>query len=282
MDRMIDRRSSPLPDAPTMTLEEAMRPVPAVAEDPLIRLVGLHKTFGKQRVLQGVDLDIERGKTTVILGRSGEGKSVTIKHMMGLMQPDEGQVLVEGQDLAEMDKRALLKLRQRFGICFQNGALFDSMNVAQNVGFPLTEHTDLKGDAWRQKVEEKLDAVGLAGMGYKMPAELSGGMRKRVGLARAMALDPEIILFDEPTSGLDPVMTAVIDNMIIETQERFGLTVVVISHDLAAAFRVAHRVAMLYKGRIINYGDPQTFQRSPNPIVQQFLEGRASGPMTDT
>ena len=262
-----------------MSLEEAMRPARAVAEDAVIRLQGLHKAFGEQKVLAGLDLDIERGKTTVILGRSGEGKSVTIKHMMGLMQPDEGKILVEGKDLGEMDKRELLSLRKRFGICFQFGALFDSMTVMQNVGFPLTEHARLPKAEWKDKVEEKLEAVGLKGMGYKMPSELSGGMRKRVGLARAMALDPEIILFDEPTSGLDPVMTAVIDNMIIETQERFGLTVVIISHDLAAAFRVSHRLAMLYQGRIIAYEEPEAFKQSVNPIVRQFLEGRANGPM---
>lgn len=265
-----------------MTLEEASAPVPARVADPLIRFEGVKKRFGTQEVLRGLDLDIERGRTTVIIGRSGEGKSVTLKHMMGLIHPDEGHVFVDGQDLQALGREDLLKLRRRFGICFQNGALFDSMNVLENVGFPLLEHTALRGQALTDKVNEKLEAVGLKDVGHKMPSELSGGMRKRVGLARAMALDPEIILFDEPTSGLDPVMTAVVDEMIMETQERFKLTCVVISHDLGAAFRVAHRLAMLYRGRIIAFDTPEHFRSIPNPIVQQFLEGRSDGPMKVT
>lgn len=248
-------------------------------DDPILEMDNVYKSFGRHDVLQGMSLKVARGKTTVIIGRSGEGKSVTLKHMMGLMHPDKGRVLVEGEDLGTMDKRALLALRKQFGICFQHGALFDSMNVGENVAFPLVEHTKLRGAELQAKVQEKLEAVGLNDVQDKMPSELSGGMRKRVGLARAMALDPGIILFDEPTSGLDPVMTSVIDEMIMDTQARFGLTAVVISHDLMAAFRVADRMAMLYLGKIIAYGTPDEFRASDNPIVQQFLAGRSEGPM---
>lgn len=262
-----------------MTLEEASRPVDARVDNPMIRLIGLEKAFGTQKVLQGLDLDIDRGKTTVLLGRSGTGKSVTLKHMMGLLRPDKGQVIVDGVDIGPLKPVELLQVRKRFGLCFQNAALFDSMNVFENVAFPLREHTSLKTAEIVDKVDQFLDLVGLAGMGKKLPSELSGGMRKRVGLARAIALEPEIVLYDEPTTGLDPIMTAVIDDLIIETQQRLNLTCVVISHDMSAAFKVGHRIAMLFDGKVIEFGETAVFHQSTNPIVRQFLEGRSDGPI---
>jgi phospholipid/cholesterol/gamma-HCH transport system ATP-binding protein len=246
---------------------------------PAIELHQVHKAFGAQKVLQGVDLAVPPGETTVIIGRSGSGKSVILKHMIGLIRPDSGRVLVGGQDLAGMDDRQLNDLRRRFGMLFQDAALFDSMSVGDNVAFPLREHTRLGEREIARKVAEKLDMVGLAGVEAKMPAHLSGGMRKRAGLARAIALEPEIILYDEPTTGLDPPLADAINQLIAETQRRLGTTGVVISHDIAGAFAVGQHVAMLYQGRIVAAGPPDQLRHSEDPVVRQFLEGRSQGPM---
>ena len=245
----------------------------------IIELKGIFKSFGSQQVLKGVDLAVPRGKTTVIIGRSGGGKSVMLKHMIGLIKPDQGQVLVDGEDIVRMSDHQLNQVRRRFGMLFQDAALFDSMNVLDNVAFPLREHTNLPEREIRQVVAEKLNLVGLSGVEKKMPGELSGGMRKRVGLARAITLEPEIILYDEPTTGLDPPLSAAINRLIMETQEKLGVTSVVISHDIEGAYQVGHYIAMLYQGKIIAQGRPREIQESSDEVVQQFIHGRAEGPI---
>lgn len=249
---------------------------------PMIQFEAVHKAFGTQKVLNGLNLEIPRGRTTVIIGRSGTGKSVLLKHVMGLLKPDAGIVRVDQTDLSTLNPTQLLHLRRRFGMCFQNAALFDSMTVEQNVAFPLIEHTRETPAQIKEKVIEKLRQVGLVNVEKKMPSELSGGMRKRVGIARALALEPEIMLYDEPTTGLDPIMSGAIDDLIRETQERLGLTCVVISHDIKATFRIAHQIAMLYEGKLLEQGTPDELRVRPNPILQQFLEGRADGPIRIT
>lgn len=245
----------------------------------MIKLIDLHKSFGKQKVLDGIDLQIEEAKTTVIIGRSGGGKSVLLKHIIGLLRPDRGQVLVDGTDIAKLGDRDLNEIRKKFGMLFQEAALFDSMTVGENVAFPLREHTRMKEKEIRETVADRLRSVGLTGVEEKMPSELSGGMRKRVGLARAIAMRPQIVLFDEPTTGLDPVMTEAINRLIIDTQKKFNFTCVVISHDIQSIFTIGHRIAMLYEGKIIAHGTPEEMQVSRNPVIVQFLAGSIDGPI---
>jgi phospholipid/cholesterol/gamma-HCH transport system ATP-binding protein len=245
----------------------------------MIKLIDVHKSFGKQHVLRGVHLDIEDGKTTVIIGKSGGGKSVLLKHIIGLLQPDSGQVLIDGFDITKLNDKGLNEIRKKFGMLFQEAALFDSMTVGENVAFPLREHTKLKEGEIREIVADRLKAVGLTGIEQKLPSELSGGMRKRVGLARAIALHPQIVLFDEPTTGLDPVMTEAINQLIMETQNKLHLTCVVISHDLGSIFKISDKIAMLYEGEIIAYGGPDEIKSSPNPVIVQFLSGSTVGPI---
>lgn len=247
--------------------------------EPIIKLSGVRKSFGPQTVLDGLDLTIPRDRVSVIIGRSGGGKSVLLKHIIGLMQPDSGSVIVDGEDIARLSERRLNAVRRKFGLLFQDAALFDSMSVAENVAFPLKEHTGMSRAEIRDVVELKLSQVGLSGMGGKMPSELSGGMRKRVGLARALALDPMIVLFDEPTSGLDPVMSAAINDLIVKTQQELDTTCVVISHDIPAAMAIAHGIYMLYEGRIIAGGTPGEIKNSDDPVVRQFIRGEAKGPI---
>jgi phospholipid/cholesterol/gamma-HCH transport system ATP-binding protein len=245
----------------------------------IIELKDVHKSFGAQHVLKGLDLKIPKGLTTVIIGRSGGGKSVMLKHMIGLIKPDQGQVLVGGEDIVGLNDHQLNQVRRRFGMLFQEAALFDSMTVLDNVAFPLREHSRLTDKQVREKVLEKLAMVGLPGVEKKMPSELSGGMRKRVGLARAIALDPEIILYDEPTTGLDPPLSAAINRLIADTQVKLGVTSVVISHDIEGAYEVGHNIAMLYNGEIIVQGTPEEIRHSDNEVVQQFIHGRPEGPI---
>ena len=246
----------------------------------MIKLVDIHKSFGRQKVLDGVNLEIEDGKTTVIIGGSGGGKSVLLKHIIGLLKPDSGQVIVDGVDVASLNDRDLNEIRKKFGMLFQEAALFDSMNVMENVAFPLKEHTRKKEKEIREIVKERLKAVGLTGVEDKMPSELSGGMRKRVGLARAIAMHPQIVLFDEPTTGLDPVMTEAINELIVGTQRRFDLTCVGISPDVQSIFTVGHKIAMLYKGKIVEYGTPEEIKSSSDPVLRQFLSGSLEGPIS--
>lgn len=237
-----------------------------------IRVEGLHKSFGDNHVLKGIDLDFPVGTTTVILGGSGSGKSVLMKHLIGLLVPDEGRVLVEGQDLAQLSGHDLSLFRMRFGMVFQWAALFDSMTVGENVSFPLREHhRDMGEQEIARRVAARLDLFGLAGTEEKSPAELSGGMRKRVGLARATIMEPRIVLYDEPTTGLDPITTESVDEMIIRAKEKLHATSVVISHDVGSAFHVADYIAFLYGGEIVAYGPPAEVRKSSHEFVSQFL-----------
>jgi len=240
-------------------------------EEKAIRIVNLHKSFGLQKVLNGINLEIEKGKTTVIIGKSGGGKSVLLKHLIGLIKPDEGEIWINGADITRLKEKDLNEIRINFGMLFQEAALFDSMDVYDNVAFPLREHTKKSEKEIERIVEDKLKQVGLLRFGDKMPSELSGGMRKRVGLARALALDPETILFDEPTSALDPIISLTILDLIKETQTNLHKTYVVISHDIMGMFRIADRVALLSDGKIIEYGTPIDIRKSRNEDTMEFL-----------
>lgn len=237
----------------------------------MIEIQDLHKTFKDHRVLNGVNLKIPQGKITVILGPSGVGKSVLLKMMIGLLYPDRGKVLVGGTNIAELTGQKLNEFRRRFGMLFQSAALFDSLTVEENVAFPIKEHTHKSAAEITTLAREKLSLVGLTEAYHKYPAELSGGMRKRVGLARAIALEPEIILYDEPTTGLDPLTRDAINELILATQQKLHITNVIISHDIESTFQVADLVAMLHEGRIIEAGSPAQFRQSRHTIVQRFI-----------
>ena len=237
----------------------------------MLKLVGVTKMLGGQPVLQGIDLTIPEGKLTTIIGRSGEGKSVLLKHMIGLLQPDTGQVWVDGVEISRLRGQALNEVRKRFAMLFQGAALFDSLTVFENVAFPLREKLRMKGTAVTGRVEEKLDQVGLTGMGHKFPAELSGGMRKRTGLARALVMQPEIILFDEPTTGLDPLMAKSIHDLITSMQRKFGFTAVMVSHQIPEIFGISDYVAMLKCGKIAAMAEPAEFQRTTDPEIREFI-----------
>jgi phospholipid/cholesterol/gamma-HCH transport system ATP-binding protein len=237
----------------------------------MIKLVGVEKTLGGQRVLQGVDLSIPVGKLTTVIGRSGEGKSVLLKHMIGLMQPDRGEVWVGDVEISRLKGKQLNDVRKRFAMLFQGAALFDSLSVFENVAFPLREKLRMKGQEVTRRVEEKLDQVGLTGMGHKFPAELSGGMRKRAGLARALVMEPEIILFDEPTTGLDPLMVKSIHDLIVAMQRRFRFTAVMVSHEIPEIFGISDWVAMLRRGKIAAMAPAAEFTRTADPEIQEFI-----------
>jgi phospholipid/cholesterol/gamma-HCH transport system ATP-binding protein len=239
----------------------------------------VHKAFYGKPVLTGVDLVINRGETIVIMGRSGCGKSVLLKHFVGLLTADSGQILVDDIDVCSLKRKKLFELRMRFGMVFQSAALFDSQTVGENVGLALREHTELSDDRIAEICEERLHMVGLEGVSDKRPAELSGGMKKRVGFARAIAMDPQCVLYDEPTTGLDPITADVINKLIVKLADQLNITSVVVTHDLASAYKVADRIAMLHDGKIIFVGTPDEVRNSDNAIVRQFIEGRAEGPI---
>jgi phospholipid/cholesterol/gamma-HCH transport system ATP-binding protein len=245
----------------------------------MIKIIGLKKSFNGKTVLDGVDLTIERGKITVIIGRSGEGKSVLIKHIIGLLKPDSGRILLDRQDITSLNEKQFDEVRSHFGMLFQGAALFDSMTVGENVGFPLKEHSDLRDDEVWKVVKEKLRRVGLVDVETMMPADLSGGMKKRVGLARAIVMDPEIVLFDEPTTGLDPIMGDSVAGLMLETQRALKTTYIVITHDIQLTYKIADKVAMLHEGKIIAEGTVEEIKTNPNPVLKQFLEGSSQGPI---
>jgi phospholipid/cholesterol/gamma-HCH transport system ATP-binding protein len=240
-----------------------------------IRIRDLHKSFAAQHVLRGVNLDIERGKINIIIGGSGQGKSVLMKHLMGLLAPDRGSILVDGQDIVGLSDVAVAKIQRKFGMVFQYAALFDSLNVVENIAFPLLERYRLPRKEVLARVRDllaRLDLARVTGIEQKFPAELSGGMRKRVGLARALVDRPEILLYDEPTTGLDPIATKNVDEMIRRTADDFGVTSVVISHDMASTFRIGDRIAMLYEGVIVANGQRSEILAAPHPVLREFVE----------
>jgi phospholipid/cholesterol/gamma-HCH transport system ATP-binding protein len=237
----------------------------------MIKLIGVEKTLGGQPVLRGVNLEIPKGKLTTIIGRSGEGKSVLLKHMIGLLQPDRGQVWVGDIELSRLRGQALNEVRKRFSMLFQGAALFDSLTVFENVAFPLREKFRWPEEQVKSRVEERLEQVGLSGMGHKYPAELSGGMKKRTGLARALVVEPEIVLFDEPTTGLDPLMAKTIHDLIVAMQKKFGFTGVMVSHEVPGIFAISDWVAMLREGKIALMAPSAEFQATTDPAVREFI-----------
>jgi len=264
-----------MPDAAPRADPTAEVTPEATTASPIVRVVGLHKSFGPLRVLGGINLDIERGKTTVILGPSGTGKSVLLKHIVGLLRPDRGQVFFDGDEVSAMSERDLVEKRKAVGFLFQQGALFDSMNVAGNVGFPLVEHTRLDAAERAAKVERVLAMVGLSGSESKMPAELSGGQRKRIALARAIVLEPELVLYDEPTTGLDPIRADIINELMHTLGTHLGISSIVVTHDMVSANRIADRMVLLHGGQVIADGTPEQFHQSDSDRVQRFIQGRA-------
>lgn len=241
----------------------------------MIQLIDVYKSFGAKRVLSGFTLDVVEGETMVIIGYSGTGKSVAIKHIVGLLEPDRGTVMVDGLEVPRLKRRELYDLRARIGYVFQFAALFDSLSIAENVAMGLRKQGVLDESQIAERVNEALDLVDLPNVGPRFPAELSGGMRKRVGIARAIALRPKYLLYDEPTTGLDPVTSAVIDELMIRMRDRLGVTSIVITHDMRSAYRVGTRIAMLYDGRVRQVGTVDEIQHTTDPIVRQFIEGRA-------
>jgi phospholipid/cholesterol/gamma-HCH transport system ATP-binding protein len=245
----------------------------------MIRVIDLHKSFGGTRVLQGVNLDVEKGETLVIMGQSGSGKSILIKHLIGLIMPDRGEIYVDGVEITSLSEEERYKVRRKFAMLFQGAALFDSLTVLQNVSFGLERYTDHTHQKIEQMARQALHRVGLREVVNLMPFELSGGMKKRVGLARAIAYKPEIILYDEPSTGIDPIRADAINDLIIQMKNDMKVTSIVITHDMVSTYKVADRVAMLYQGKIIATGSPEEIRDSNNPIIQQFITGAAEGPI---
>ncbi len=246
----------------------------------MIEIIDLYKSFGNNQVLSGVNLKIETGETMVIIGRSGCGKSVLLKLIIGILRPDAGKILVDGVNIFDMKETELNHFRTQIGMLFQGAALFDSLTVHENVGFSLYEHTHLGEEEIRKRVRDKLRLVGLSGIEGLMPSELSGGMKKRVGLARAIATEPKFILYDEPTTGLDPIMADAINDLTLRMRERLRVTSIVVTHDMTSAYKVGTRIAMLYRGKIVGIGTPDEIRKTNDPVVQQFTTGSAVGPIT--
>jgi phospholipid/cholesterol/gamma-HCH transport system ATP-binding protein len=250
-----------------------------MTDDVMIEIAELTKSFGNKQVLKGVNLKVKRGENVVVIGRSGCGKSVLLKHIIGLMKPDSGKVVVDGVEVTALEGDRLTDFRKKFGMLFQGAALFDSLSVWENVGLGLLEHTALSREEIRKAVCEKLELVGLTQIDELKPSELSGGMKKRVGLARAIAMDPPVILYDEPTTGLDPIMADVINGLVRYLQKTLQITSIAVTHDMRSAYKIGDRLAMLYGGRIVFEGTPDEVKASGNEVVRQFVEGRAQGPI---
>lgn len=247
--------------------------------DSVVELRDVHKAFGEKKVLEGVSLDITKGEVFYIIGKSGSGKSVILKHITRLMEPDAGEIFLFGKALSEQDENSMNDIRLKMGVLFQMSALFDSMTVFDNVAFSLRRFTDKTPEEIEELVYEKLKLVGLSGIEQAKPADLSGGMQKRVGLARAIALGPQVVLYDEPTTGVDPILASAVDDLILSLNKELGVTSIVISHDMTSVFRTADRIAMLYEGNFLKVGSPDDFKESSDPVIRQFLAGSANGPM---
>jgi len=245
----------------------------------MIRIKNVHKSFVGNRVLRGVNLEIEEGETITIIGGSGCGKSVLLKHIVGLMKPEIGEIEVDGQEITRLGMEELAEVQKKFGMLFQGAALFDSLTVGENISFGLRMLTDLDEKEIRRRVSEKLSLIGLEGIEQLMPAELSGGMKKRVALARAIATNPKYILYDEPSTGLDPIMADVINNLILDLQEKLKITSIAVTHDMVTAYKVSDRIAMLYEGRIEEIGTPEEIRETKNSVVRQFITGSSEGPI---
>lgn len=246
----------------------------------MIKISDVYKNFEDKKVLNGVNLEINKGESVVIIGRSGCGKSILLKLIIGIMKSDRGQILIDGVDISKLKERELNSFRRKFGMLFQGAALFDSLSVGENVAFGLKEQKEFRQDFIDQVVVEKLKLVGLPGAEGLKPAELSGGMRKRVGLARAIAVSPEIVLYDEPTTGLDPIMADAIDSLISDLNRSLKVTSVSVTHDMRSAYKIADRIAMLYEGKVIFYGTPDEIRNTTDPTVKQFITGSSQGPIT--
>jgi phospholipid/cholesterol/gamma-HCH transport system ATP-binding protein len=245
----------------------------------MIEIVNIRKGFGKQQVLNGLTLRIPNKELVAVIGQSGGGKSVLLKNLIGIIRPDEGKILIEGVDITRVRGKELDRVREKFGVVFQEGALFDSLTVYENVAFPLREKTRIGKDEIDARVVQALEDVGLREMGNKYPAEISGGMKRRVALARALITEPKIVLFDEPTTGLDPIISSSIHKLITKTHKKYGFTGLIISHEIPEIFEVADKIAMLYNGTIIETGPPEEFRHSDNPYVRQFVSGSLEGPI---
>ena len=254
---------------------QSTQETPSSANDPIIRVRGLYKSFGSLEVLKGLDLEVMRNETMVVIGGSGCGKSVLLKHVIGILKPDRGEVLFDSLNISQMHEDELAKIRRRFGMVFQGAALFDSLSVKENVAFGLRRSGDYSEEDMSRIVSEKLQLVGLRGIEEKMPAELSGGMKKRVGIARAIAVEPEVILYDEPTTGLDPIMADVVNELMLRVQEHHRATSVVVTHDMKSAYKVGDRIAMMKDGAIVQSGTPEEIQNTDNETVAQFIRGEA-------
>ena len=239
----------------------------------MIEIINLYKAFNGHQILSGINLTIRDGETMVIIGRSGGGKTVLLRHIIGLIQPDKGQVIIDGQELSRLSGLELAKIRLKFGMLFQGAALFDSLTVGENVSFALREHTSMENETIRARVSECLRLVGLSGIEHLKPAELSGGMRKRVGLARALAMQPKVVLYDEPTTGVDPIGADAINLLIKELHDRLKVTGIAVTHDMVSAYKIADRIAMLHEGKIIQVGTPEEIRYTSNPLVKQFILG---------
>ncbi|OGW75540.1 MAG: ABC transporter ATP-binding protein [Omnitrophica bacterium RBG_13_46_9] len=248
-------------------------------KETAIKAENIVKKFGSRTVLNGIDLEIYKGETFVIMGGSGCGKSTLLRHLIGAIRPDSGKVYLLGKDIVDLPEDEMDKVRKRIGMSFQGSALFDSMTVGENVSLSLREHTKLEESVINIVVKMKLELVGLRGFEDLMPSQLSGGMKKRVGLARAIAMDPEIVFYDEPTAGLDPIVAGVIDKLILDLSKKLSITSVVVTHDMGSVFRIADRIAMLYEGRVIEVGTKDEMQHSKNQLVQQFIAGSPDGPI---
>ena len=247
----------------------------------MIRTVDLYKSFGEKKVLQGVSLEVDKGETLVIIGQSGSGKSILIKHLIGLMTPDKGEIYVGDVEITGLSEEDRYNIRRKFAMLFQGAALFDSLTVLQNVRFGLDRYTDYTQEKKTELARQALHRVGLRGIESLMPYELSGGMKKRVGLARAIAYEPQIILYDEPSTGIDPIRADAINDLIIQMKNDLKVTSIVITHDMVSTYKIADRIAMLYQGRIIATGSPEKIRNTDNPIIQQFITGAAEGPIVN-